>query len=184
MQPIDPRAARYDTPTMIFHWLTALLVVTQWVGAQTIDYFPKGALRVDARSMHIVFGLVLGIILIARIIWRSTRGRQLPPVGAGLIRWIAKATHWGLYMLVSAMILVGIFLAWTRGDSIFNLVSIPAFDPGNRALAEQVQQIHAILGWTILAVAGFHAAAALIHRYLWHDGVLGRMLPAGWVRDQ
>ena len=29
----------------------------------------------------------------------------------------------------------------------------------------------------ILALAGLHASAALVHRYLWHDGLLGRMWP-------
>jgi len=56
MQPVSPAATRYDAATIIFHWLTALLVVGQWVGAQVIDWFPPGRLRVDARSMHIVAG--------------------------------------------------------------------------------------------------------------------------------
>jgi len=88
-------------------------------------------------------------------------------------------TQWGLYALLVAMVLVGMFLAWTRGDSIFNLFSIPAFDPGNRALADQVQEVHATIAWLILALAGLHASATLVHRCLWHDGVLGRMLPRG-----
>ena len=37
----------------------------------------------------------------------------------------------------------------------------------------------ALVGWVILALAGLHAGAALVHRYLWHDGVLARMLPRG-----
>ena len=89
---------------------------------------------------------------------------------------IAKATHWGLYALLVAMLLVGMALAWTRGDSLFNLFTIPAFDPGNHALPHQVQEVHATIGWIIVAVAGLHASAALFHRYVWRDGVLDRML--------
>jgi cytochrome b561 len=42
-----------------------------------------------------------------------------------------------------------------------------------------VQGVHAIIGWIIVAIAGLHAAAALFHRYVWHDSVLGRMLAGG-----
>ena len=176
MRAVSLNATRYDTMTIVLHWLTAILVVAQWLGAQTIDWFPRGPLRIDVRSMHITFGIVLAAILLVRIVWRLTGGRVLPPADKGILQMIAKAAHWGLYGLVAAMLLVGMVLAWVRGDSLFNQFSIPAFDPGNKDLADQVQGIHATIGWIILAVAGLHAAAALIHRYLWRDGVLGRML--------
>jgi cytochrome b561 len=177
MQPVSPSAHQYDRVTMIFHWVTAILVVGQWLGAQTIDWFPRGPLRVDARSVHITGGVLLGLILVARLWWRATGGRRLPLADRGALSILAKATHWALYALLVAMVLVGVFLAWTRGDSLFNLVTIPAWAPGDRALADQVQDLHATLGWIILAVAGFHAAAALVHRYILRDQVLGRMLP-------
>ena len=177
MQPVSTEARRYDGTTMFFHWATAVLVVTQWIGAQTIDWFPRGPLRVDARSMHITLGLALALLLLARVAWRATEGRRLPLADEGALNLVAKGTHWGLYALLVAMVTVGIFLEWTRGDSIFDLFSVPAYDPGNRALAHRVQDVHALIGWVILALAGLHASAALIHRYVWHDGVLGRMVP-------
>lgn len=179
MQPVTTGAKRYDSMTMFFHWATALLVLTQWLGAQVIDWFPRGPLRVDARSVHITFGVLLAALLAARVIWRLTGGRRLPLADKGALNVVAKGTHWGLYALLAAMVLAGLFLAWTRGDSIFNLFSIPAYDPANKDLPDQVQEVHATIGWLILGLAGLHAAAALVHRYLWHDGVLGRMLPRG-----
>lgn len=177
MQPITPLASRYDTTTIVFHWITAILVVEQWLGAQIIDWFPRGAPRVDARSVHITCGLLVAVILLARLVWRLTGGRRLPLADTGVLNLIAKATHWGLYALLAAMVLVGVALAWTRGDSIFNLFTIPAYEPGNKALPDQVQDIHATIGWIIVGLAGLHAAAALVHRYLWRDEVLARMLP-------
>lgn len=179
MQPVTTSARRYDSATILLHWATAVLVVAQWVGAQTIDWFPRGPLRVDARSVHIVAGVLLAALVAARLLWRATGGRRLPLADKGALNLVAKGTHWGLYALLIAMLGVGLFLAWTRGDSIFNLFSIPAFDPGNRALAHRVQEVHATVGWLILALAGLHAGAALVHRYLWRDGVLGRMALRG-----
>ena len=179
MQPVSRHATRYDTTTIVLHWITAILVAAQWLGAQTIDWFPRGALRIDARSAHITGGVLLALVLLLRIVWRLTAGRRLPHADTGLLHVVAKATHWGLYALIAAMVLVGMVLTWTRGDSIFNLFTIPSFAPGNRALADQVQDVHATIGWIIISVAGLHAVAALVHRYVWRDGVLGRMLPRG-----
>ena len=177
MQSVSPHARSYDRTTIALHWITATLVAVQMIGAYTIDYFPRGALRVDARSVHIVLGTLLALVLVIRIGWRSTRGRRLPLADVGLLNLLAKGTHWALYGLLAVMVCVGLLLTWARGDSLFNLVSIPPLDPGNRALAHNVQEVHLVIGWTIVAVAGLHAAAALVHRYIWHDGVLARMLP-------
>ncbi|MGB8277517.1 MAG: cytochrome b [Methylovirgula sp.] len=174
---IDITPARYDRVTLCLHWLTAALVVEQWVGAQVIDDFANGAPRVAARSVHISLGLTLGIILIARILWRATRGRKLPPAEQGFLQVIAAATHWVLYALLVAIIPVGMFLVFVRGDSYFGLFSVPAFDAGNKILRHNVAELHGLLANAILIVAGLHAAAALFHHYVRHDNVLRRMMP-------
>jgi cytochrome b561 len=177
MQRVSPLATRYDTTTIFLHWATAILVAEQWLGAQIIDWFPRGAPRVDARSVHITGGMLLAVLLLGRIVWRLTRGRRLPLADGRALSMIAKATHRGLYGLLAVMVMVGMALVWMRGDSLFDVFTIPAFEPGNHALADRVHEVHATIGWIIVAVAGLHASAALFHRYIWRDGVLGRMLP-------
>ena len=177
MQPVDPNARFYDGLTRFFHWATAFLVVEQWLGAQIIDWFPSGGPRVDARSVHIAGGVLLALLLVARILWRLTGGRRLPLADHGVLNVLAQATHWGLYALLAAMVAVGAFLTWTRGANMFNLFHIPRFSPGDQSLVNLTQDLHATIGYVILALAGLHAAAALVHRYVWHDGVLARMLP-------
>ena len=177
MQPVTPTATHYDRRTIWLHWLTALLVASQWLGAQAIDWFPRGPLRVDARSVHITLGLTLLVIYVLRIVWRATEGRRLPAADRGALHAVAKATHWGMYALLACVLALGVFNVWVRGDSIFNLFSIPAFSD-SRALRSFVQDWHATLATVLLILAGIHAGAALVHRYLWRDGVLARMLPA------
>jgi cytochrome b561 len=177
MQPVSPTATRYDRATMAFHWATVLLVLGNWLGAQTIDWFPRGPLRVDARSVHITVGVLLTLLLVGRVVWRATQGRRLPLADRGPLNILAKGTHWLLYGLLFAMVGLGLGLTWSRGDSIFNLFALPALDPANKALPHQLEGLHNTVGYAILALAGIHAAAALVHRFLWHDGVLARMLP-------
>ncbi|MGO9720187.1 MAG: cytochrome b [Methylocella sp.] len=174
----DPLVSkRYDLPTIWFHWAVAILVLIQWGIAQVIDLFPAGMPRVEARSVHISLGLCLGVLLAAQILWRAKWGRVLPPADKGLLQSLAKTVHYALYALLIVMVLVGIFLVYVRGDNFFGLFSVPAFDPNDKALRDNVGELHGTIATIILILAGLHASAGLIHHYLWHDGVLRRMLP-------
>ncbi|MEP6874850.1 MAG: cytochrome b [Burkholderiales bacterium] len=169
---------RFDGRTIVLHWVTAALVVALWVLGETIDWFPKGIPRVFARSTHISLGVALALVLVARISWRfGGRPVYLSPAGSGWLDKIATATHWLLYGLLIATVVLGIANAWVRGDTIFNLFKIQAFDPNNKGLRESVEEWHGLAANTLLAVALFHAAAALVHHFVWKDGVLRRMLP-------
>lgn len=174
---MSPPLAVYDRLTIRLHWLTALLIAALWGGAQIIDVFPPGGGRVGMRSVHILLGVALAVVLVARIAWRVTGGRRLPPADRGLVHLAGEAAHYLLYALMAAEVAVGLSYLWVRGDSIFGLFSIPAYDPGNRALRRTVGGLHELAANAILIVVGLHAGAALFHHYVLHDGVLRRMLP-------
>ena len=179
MQPVSLRAVRYDARTIAFHWATVVLVAAQWVLAQVIDDFPRGAPRVAARSTHIVLGLVIAAVVLWRVLWRATRGRRLPAADRGALHAVAKLTHWGMYGLIAAALLLGMFTAWAQGDSIYGLFKLPDYMPGNPDFGDQVAGVHGTVVTVLLILAGVHAAAALVHQYVWRDGLLRRMLPGG-----
>lgn len=172
---IDPTGSTYDRRTVVLHWLTALLVVSLWSVGQTIDWFPKGPFRTSVRSAHILGGTLLSLVLVYRIWWRSTGGRRLPKADRGALGVLATATHGALYVLLVSTVLLGMTNAWVRGDSIFGLWTIPAFDPSNRGLRETVEEFHGLSANVLLGVAAFHASAALVHHYVWKDGLVRRM---------
>lgn len=169
--------ARYDSVSIFLHWVTAALIVTLWALGQTIDWFPKGAPKIDARSTHFLLGVTLGIVLLTRVAWRASAGRSLPLADEGWIGFAAKAVHYGLYALVGATVVLGIFNAWQRGDIVFNVFTLPKLVPGDLALKRMLEGLHADFADAVLIVAGLHAAAALVHHYLLRDSVLRRMLP-------
>jgi cytochrome b561 len=171
----DPSAPAYDHLTVVLHWLTALLVVSLWSVGQTIDWFPKGVPRTTARSMHILFGALLSLVLAYRIGWRATGGRRLPKADRGALQVLATTTHVALYVLLVSTVLLGLTNAWVRGDSLFGVWTIPAFDPSNRGLRETIEEIHGLSANVLLGVAAFHAAAALVHHYVWKDRLVRRM---------
>jgi cytochrome b561 len=176
VQPAGTGIQRYDAITIILHWLVAVLVAALWIGAETLDWFPQGPVRADARSLHILLGLLLGGIGAIRLVWRLSFGQSLPPVEGGALGYASKVVHHGVYVLLAAMVFVGMLLLSATGDSAFNHVSIAANDSTNAALAAQLQHVHAVIGWMILAVIGLHIMGVLLHHYVLHDGVLERML--------
>lgn len=176
-RPAGTQALRHDRTTIALHWTTAVLVVVLWVIGQTIDWVPRGPWRVDYRSMHIVLGIALGIVLLVRLAWRLSHKHTLPPIAEGLMLLVARLTHWALYLLLILAVGLGIGTAWTGGESIFNLFDIPALTPGNKALVRLIHGWHELAANAILIVAGLHAAAALFHHYILRDATLRRMLP-------
>ena len=175
MIPVSPD--RYDRSTIILHWITALLVATLWSLGQTIDWFPKGTPRVTARSVHIVTGVILAMVVCYRVVWRRGFGVHLPPADAGWPRVASRIVHGSLYLSLFATIALGIANAWVRGDSIFDLFRIAALDPGNDRLREWVEDWHGVSANCLVLLAGAHAAAALFHHFVRKDGVLRRMTP-------
>jgi cytochrome b561 len=179
MQPAETQGLRHDPTTIAFHWISAALVAVLWTIGQTVDYVPSGPLRIDYRSVHIVLGVALGAILLARLGWRLTRRETLPPIERGFLLVIARITHWLLYALLIVAVGLGLANVWVRGEVIFNLFQVPAYDPGNRALVRLIGGWHALAANTVVIIAGVHAAAALFHHYILRDATLRRMLPWG-----
>jgi cytochrome b561 len=174
----SPAAAeRYDTMTVALHWATVMLVGLLWTIGQTIDFAPSGPLRIDYRSLHMVLGITLACVFITRVWWRSRGGLALPGVDNMLMRVVAWLMHRLLYLIILTTVVLGITNVWVRGDSVFNLFKVPAFDPGDRALRDSIGDWHALAANTLVIVAGLHAAVALFHHFILRDGVLRRMLP-------
>ncbi|MFD2270102.1 cytochrome b [Undibacterium arcticum] len=73
--------------------------------------------------------------------------------------------------------ILGVANVWVRGDTLFNLFTVPAFDPANKALVHQVEDLHQLAAYLVLILAVLHAGAALLHHYVLKDAVLRRMLP-------
>lgn len=176
--PRTTGAVVYDRRTLWFHWLTVLLVAGQWLGAHAIDLFPRGPLRVDARATHIVFGVLLGVLILARLLWRRSGGVRLPATDTGALKAAASLAHGALYVLLLTTVALGLANTWIRGDSLFGLVTLPKMVGAAPALKEQVQELHELSANAILAVTAMHASAALWHQYWRRDGLLGRMIPA------
>lgn len=172
---------RYDRVTIAFHWLTALLVLVLFGTAFAWNYLPRQWHLRSLEGVHVSLGIALAAVLIGRLLWRAFAGRKLKPAGKGLAAPLSRLLHALLYAMLVGQVMLGFGLRWLQGEdfTFFGLFSIPSLFTPDRALSHQFEDLHNLLGWGLVIVAGGHAVAALFHRYVLKDGVLRRMIPAG-----
>lgn len=166
---------KYDPTTISLHWITAALVVVLWIIGQTADWFPDSPLKTAYWSIHVVLGFALAAVIAWRLVWRNSGGRRLPAADTGILHVVAKATHYGLFLLLLTVVVLGIINAFVRGYNLFDLVSLPQI--GDRAMRKPITHWHGLAANCLLALAGLHVAAALFHHYVLRDSVLARMVP-------
>ena len=121
----EPQIARYDLTTIWLHWATVALIIVLWVIGQTADWAPRGPFRTALWSIHVVLGVATGLVLLTRVAWRAHFGRILPPADAGILHAIAETTHSVLYILLGAVVVLGIIDASYRGFNLFGIWSVP-----------------------------------------------------------
>ena len=168
----------YDGVAIALHWATAFLVIANFALAQTWDWFVKPT-RGLMEDTHMSFGVLLTLVVVARIVWRLMPGHQVSSLEAGWMRLASKATHYLLYALLVAEAGLGFAFRWGAGRPMefFGAGIPPLIGEMARPLRRELREFHEWIGWAIIAVALLHALAALYHHYVLKDRVLRRMLP-------
>ena len=163
------------------HWLTVILVALAWALGTFDDALPKGAARAAGLFVHISAGLAILAVLVVRLMWRLGNP---PPLSESTIfgAWLDRAgrlAHYALYMLLVAAPVAGIVLQFARGDAlpVFGLFDFASPWPADKAFARSVKDVHEILANALVILAALHAAAALVHHWVFRDRTLVRMLP-------
>lgn len=168
----------YDNVSVFLHWLTALLVLSQFALAETWGWFARPP-RHMMIAAHMSFGIILSLVIVVRLIWRLIPGHQVPTAVSGWTEKAPKVVHYLLYAMLAAEAVLGFVLRWAGDESMsfFGLLIPPPFAPFSKAARHQIGELHGLNGWAIVILASGHAAAALYHHYVLRDRVLSRMLP-------
>ncbi|TAG26261.1 MAG: cytochrome [Rhodobacterales bacterium] len=175
----------FGTVTRVFHWLTALLILTAiplGVIANQLPYDTSEALAVKAQlfSVHKTLGVAAFLLGIGRILWALFERHPAPlhPERRGEIT-LASAVHWLLYISLVAVPLSG----WVHHAAVTGFAPILwpfgqtlPFVPQSEAVGTAAGAAHwvftKLLGLAIL----LHIAGALKHHLIDKDATLLRML--------
>jgi cytochrome b561 len=133
-------------------------------------------------NLDALLGLLVWVLLMARFWWRRTHPPppELPAQAGALARWLSYPVHLLLYLLLFVIPVIGIVTFIWHGRAFdFGLFKVDFGVAKNRAIFHPTEDIHGYLAYTLFALVGVHAFAALWHQFVRRDGVLLRMWPAG-----
>jgi len=161
--------AGYSGTQIVLHWTIAVLIVLQLIIGEDIKPayrpFSRGAeLAADDifnANIHVYVGLAVLVLATWRFAISPRAGVPAAPPEEGiLLKRIAAAAHFLLYILIFGMPITGA-LAWYFSFRVMG-------------------EIHELAKPVIIIVVGLHAAAALWQHFYVKSDVLVRMLrPAG-----
>jgi cytochrome b561 len=172
---------RYDRVAAWLHWgIGALLLVEIAFGLLLDEIAPRGTpARAAVINLHKSFGIVLGVLIVARIAWRLTHAP--PPWPASMSaarRRAANAGHVALYACMLVAPLAG-YLGSNfskHGVRFFGVVLTPWGPDWPRAYAVLVG-VHDASTYLLLALTVGHIAMALRHALVERDGIFDRIVP-------
>lgn len=171
------------------HWLTVALLALQLpVGlymvyrGNTLNLWD--ALTGALYSIHKLVGVLILVLVVGRLLYRSTRGA--PPPEPSLDAWqrsVSGLVHWALYALLVAAPIAGyVGISMFPALDVFGL-KLPALTGPDKEGAKTAFLIHGWLVMALVALVAMHVGAALFHYFVRKDDVLGRMVP-GLLRSQ
>jgi cytochrome b561 len=172
--------SHYSTAAKSLHWLTALLLIAQFLIGWIMPDIGRGMQPESLMNLHLSIGVLILVAALVRVTWRLFHG--VPTPEASLPAWqerMAQLLHAALYVLLFAMVVTGWSYASMRGwtVTVFGLLSLPALVAQGSGIGRAIGELHSILGWVLLGAIGLHVAAALAHLLFWRDRVMQRMLP-------
>ncbi|MEP3049268.1 MAG: cytochrome b/b6 domain-containing protein [Roseibium sp.] len=154
----------YARSQIILHWLIAALVFFQIIFGENIGDFGR-ALRdgttpemitvVLGRS-HVIFGITILMLMIARLALRIKHGAPAPVPAPKVQDFLARAAHNLLYVSLIAAPLTGI-AAWFFG-------------------IREAGAVHHYMKPAFILLIALHIVGALWHKFVLKDAVMKRML--------
>jgi len=180
MQIVQP-ADRYTRTAMILHWLIAAGVFAQFALGWWMKGIPNDPPGVQAYwyNVHKSIGLTIGMLVIARILWRL---RHSPPALPGSMpawqRKLAFANHIGLYACMVVMPVAGYLgSSFTRYPIRYWGMVLPKWGWDAPALKEICSTVHLIAAVTFMMLVAIHLLAVLKHALIDRDAIWRRMFP-------
>ena len=92
---------QYGVVSIVLHWLSFLLVAALFgVGLYMVDLTYYDPLYHELPQWHKLFGVVLAVLSLARILWRILSRSPTILAAAGWQVAAARSVHWALYLLL------------------------------------------------------------------------------------
>ena len=171
--------ARYSALAMLLHWVLALAIVCAFLVGWYMSDLPLSPTRLKLFNWHKWAGISILALSALRLLWRLVKA---PPADVPMSAWQARAAHAVhllLYLSFFAVPLAGWAYSSAAGFQVvwFGVLPLPNLVTPDKALAEQLKELHGLLAWGLATLVVLHVAGALKHQFIDKDGLIQRMLP-------
>lgn len=176
---------RYGSITRLFHWLTALLVITLIPVALIANDLPFDTSEQLARkawffSLHKTLGVFVFFVALARVAWALSQQKPAPlHPDKKAETFMAETAHWLLYgSLVLAPMSGWMHHAATTGFAPiwWPLGQGLPLVPKSEAVAALFGGAHWVFGKVMAVTIALHVLGAIKHQVIDRDATLRRML--------
>ena len=165
----------YGKVTRFFHWGMAVLILWQFLTVGSRVLMEDTAVEQFMWGTHKPLGVLLLLLIAARITWALVNLSRRPPS----VNLLATLGHIALYALLLIVPTLGLLRQYGSGRSFepFGIPLFSGFEGKIEFLVEPGNLLHGSLGWTLLALIVGHIAMAVWHRK--REGAID-VLPRMW----
>ena len=166
----------YGYISKTFHWLSAAVLVIQIpLGFYLVD-LDFGEKRLTIESIHVILGLSIFYLTLFRLIYKLFN--PTPSLGNNIFpgqKLVAKLNHILLYASLLTITISGALKKLFNGE-VLDIFLLDIEIKDNFELAELFYDIHIISNYTLIALISLHIFAVIIHKVVFKENLLKRIL--------
>jgi len=172
---------KYAWPLQLIHWTVAFFVACQLMIGVVLNQLRSLEFGQLLLGVHRQLGLAIFAAMLIRVVIGRRHGA--PPLGATLPTWqrlLAAIVHRALYALLAVQSLMGLCVAWARGDTVtaFGLLILPPpWDISDDA-RDRFVQAHTVMAALLLFLILLHIGAVIFNSWARRVAVLERIVPS------
>jgi methyl-accepting chemotaxis protein/cytochrome b561 len=172
---------KYPPILQLIHWLIGLFVVCQLAIAVVLGQLRSLQYGQYVLSLHRQLGFAILVVSFIRL--ATILRYRVAPLDAGLPTWqtlAARMVHVAFYAVLVVQPVVGMCIAWARGDTVtaFGLVTLPAPWDISDAARDRLMTAHIATAAALLGLVVIHLGAVVFNHWRRRVPVLERMLPS------
>jgi methyl-accepting chemotaxis protein/cytochrome b561 len=175
-------SAKYSPLLQVIHWAVALFVICQLAIALVLGQLRSLQYGQYVLGLHRQLGFAILIICIARVVLIART--KSPPLRAELPAWqiaAARLVHLSFYVALIVQPLMGMCIAWARGDAVtaFGIVTLPAPWEISDGVRDRMMTAHILTATVLAGLVVIHIGAVIFNGWKRRVSVIERMLPSG-----